>query len=247
MFATVVTVSGTTLSAGSAVATACTGISALVRVKKLNDGRFAVVYYNSGTYGAIITISGTVPSFSVVSLGGTGITSTGTSINIGDQIIAQTSTTTLNVLTNVSGVATAGTAVTISTIASGSSCCGYGPDYAVFGGAGTFTVAKIVGNNPVIVSSESVSTSLAVSPAVSALPDNNFLGPILAKNGKSGPALMGSSQSPLTLSYGGSGANASVNVAFGSTTFYLESPSVLWSSSNVPASFGVRVYRVEVS
>ena len=123
-------------------------------VAALSSGRFAVIYANTQTWGAIVTVTSTTASATTVQLGaGASANGGGTKVG-GNQLIVGASATEVNVLTDVSGTATAGTASAISLASNFAAPIGYGADYVSFAldSAGTFLLAtvKISGNNPVV-------------------------------------------------------------------------------------------------
>jgi primosomal replication protein N len=163
IFAIPIAVSGTTLTAGTVATT--TGYS-VTMVNLLSTGRFAIIFNNSFTVGGIISISGTVATISTVALG-TGTTMGSPGAKIGDQIILVSESNKVNVLTDISGTATAGTAITITSNTSGyCSPISIGTDYAVFAtsSSGIFwTVCKISGNNPIIYELDGVSNAVGAN------------------------------------------------------------------------------------
>lgn len=140
---------GTTLTAGTSASFGA-GSSAWRHFTALTTGRWAVVYTATNSYGAIVSVSGTVATVSTVLLNAAADLSAGAVVKIGDQLVVQCSTTKVNVLTDVTGTATAGTAVTTQTLSSSGACCAFGSDYAVFGGSSVFSTIKISGNDPVV-------------------------------------------------------------------------------------------------
>jgi hypothetical protein len=107
LYATPVTVSGTTLTAGTLASTTSTS-SAVSFPGLLASGRYAALFTNSTNHGAIISVSGTTATISAVSLGA----GTNAFVVSGSQVIAASSTV-VNVLTDSSGTAVAGTAVAL--------------------------------------------------------------------------------------------------------------------------------------
>ena len=99
----------------------------------------------------------------------------------------QCSTTVINVLTDASGTATAGTAITTQTLSTGG-CCGYGTDYAAFGGSGTYAVVKVSGNSPVFYESAGTGSVITTSNTNTELDDGQPSG-ILSLSGRSALAI----------------------------------------------------------
>jgi hypothetical protein len=152
IIATPLTVSaGTTLTAGTTAST--TGVQCRYATA-LSTGRWALIYQNTTTHGAIVTVTGTVATISVVSLSAAGSLYDYV-IKIGDQLLVVTSTTKVNVLTDASGTATAGTERTTGiTLSATSGWAGFGTDYgALVAGAvssSSYAVIKISGNSAYI-------------------------------------------------------------------------------------------------
>ena len=169
-YATPYTVSGSTLTKGTSAT--WTG-SFVLTVVGLASGRFAVVYTNTATWGAIVTVPSTTASVTTVQLG-TGASVNGGGTKVGaNQLIVGASATEANVLTDVGGTATAGTAVTVFIASNLSSSIGYGADYVSFAidSAGMMLLAtvKISGNNPVIYSSADTRVPVLVGGSVGAM------------------------------------------------------------------------------
>lgn len=152
IIATPLTVSaGTTLTAGTTAST--TGVQCRYATA-LSTGRWALIYQNTTTHGAIVTVTGTVATISAVSLSAAGDLYNYV-VKIGDQLLVAVSTTKVNVLTDASGTATAGTERTTGiTLSATSGWAGFGTDYgALVGGAlasSTYAVIKISGNSAYI-------------------------------------------------------------------------------------------------
>jgi hypothetical protein len=120
-FATPYTVSGTTITLGTGATYATTSASSY-QIRPISNGaRLAVVIPNTGAtsaIGIIISVAGTTASFSTVTLGtilNSGGTNNGGLLVSGSKLIfiATTSTGQSNILTDTSGTASAGTALTI--------------------------------------------------------------------------------------------------------------------------------------
>lgn len=146
-----VTVSGTTLTAGTQ-ATAVCDANAQYSPKLTafaTGGRFASLYTNTATYGAVVTVSGTTATVSTVSLTSTGAQTTRASLVTGNQLVVVTQGGQANVLTDSSGTAVAGTAVTLSAPAGAAY---YGSNYMWVHSASSNSITKIglSGNNPVV-------------------------------------------------------------------------------------------------
>ena len=158
-----VTVSGTTLTAGTQ-ATAVCDASAQYFPKLTafaTGGRFASLYTNTATYGAVVTVSGTTATVSTVSLTSTGVQTTQASLVTGNQLI-MVSSQQANVLTDSSGTAVAGTAVSAG---SSSGAAYYGSNYLWVHSAGSNHIIKVglSGNNPVV---QDVRALPSATPAV---------------------------------------------------------------------------------
>lgn len=158
-----VTVSGTTLTAGTQATAACDAGNYYPRLAAFaTGGRFASLYTNTATYGAVVTVSGTTATVSTVSLTSTGIQTTKASLITGNQLIVVTEGGQANVLTDSSGTAVAGTAVTVT---SASGAAYYGSNYLWVHSAGQSKIAKVglSGNNAVV---QDVRALPSATPAV---------------------------------------------------------------------------------
>ncbi len=146
-----VTVSGTTLTAGTqATATSDASLYYYPRLTAFaTGGRFASLYTNTATYGAVVTVSGTTATVSTVSLTSTGDQTTKASLVTGNQLVVVTQGGQANVLTDSSGTAVAGTAVTLSAPAGAAY---YGSNYVWVHSASGNRITKIglSGNNPAV-------------------------------------------------------------------------------------------------
>jgi hypothetical protein len=111
----VFTASSTTLTLGGNASLPLTGSPGAYLVRPLSTGRYAFVSYNSSTvYGSIISLSGTTPTSSTVTLMSGGALPAVTTVS--NQLVAVSSTTyttTLNVLTDNTGTGVAGTSVSV--------------------------------------------------------------------------------------------------------------------------------------
>lgn len=109
LYARPVTVSGTTLTLGTEASTTCTNPTVFWSISALSSGRFAIIYNNTHEYGAIVTISSTTATLSVVQL------SPGQNINgltskiYTNQVLLSGNNGYWNVLTDSAGTAVAGT------------------------------------------------------------------------------------------------------------------------------------------
>lgn len=145
-----VTVSGTTLTAGTQATAACDANNYYPRLAAFaTGGRFASLYTNSATYGAVVTVSGTTATVSTVSLTSTGAQTTKASLIKGNQLIVVTEGGQANVLTDSSGTAVAGTA---RLVGAPSGVAYYGSDHLWVHSAGTNSITKVglSGNNAVV-------------------------------------------------------------------------------------------------
>lgn len=239
-----VTVSaGTTLTAGTLAAS--TG-SAFRYLTALSTGRWAVVYTNTNCIGAIISVSGTVASMSVVTLNAAADLVQGAVVKIGDQLVVQCSATVINVLTDAAGTATAGTAITTQTLASAGAACGYGSDYAAFGGTGTYAVVKVSGNNPVFYEAAGTGSTVTTSigGGLQEIDDGQPSG-IISLSGRSALAI--TTTGGLVNVFGASAASVIYGMTTGGYNASLrQSDSVLWSAGQSAAGSGIRVHRTEM-
>lgn len=112
MYATPVTVSGTTLTVGTLASTTATSATTRLYAGAFSSGRYGFVYLNTNLYGAVINVSGTTATISAVQL------TTSANITIkaagvsGNQVLISNegaSALNVNVLTDSSGTAVAGT------------------------------------------------------------------------------------------------------------------------------------------
>lgn len=119
IYAKPVTVSGVTLTGGTGttLTSNLTGFSC----RKLDSGRIAIVYLNTNLWGAIVSLSGTVATNSIVQLGTTSLGGANrfNIHKVGNQLIVACGSSTvnfntINVLTDNAGVAVAGTSPLLS-------------------------------------------------------------------------------------------------------------------------------------
>ena len=233
---------GTTLTAGTSAGFGA-GSTAWRHFTALTTGRWAVVYTNTNSYGAIVSVSGTVATVSTVLLNAAADLTAGAVVKIGDQLVVQCSTTKVNVLTDVSGTATAGTAVTTQTTATGGACAGFGSTYAVFGGTGTYDIVKLSGNNPVLYEKGAVQTG--VIAAGDEEWSDSYPGKVLSSATRSGLVVKGTA--PTSLMFTSSGPQDICNAVPFSTSYCKhQSASVLWAGYQPAASTTVRIHRLEM-
>jgi len=233
---------GTTLTAGTSAGFGA-GSTAWRHFTALTTGRWAVVYTNTNSYGAIVSVSGTVATVSTVLLNAAADASQGAVVKIGDQLVVQCSTTKVNVLTDVSGTATAGTAVTTQTMASSGACTGFGADYAVFSGTSTYDIVKLSGNNPVLYEQGSVQSDLLSSGNEEW--SDSYPGKVLSSATRSGLVIRGTSN--MLVMFTGTGPQDACNVAFiSSGNFRHQSAAILWGVYQTAASATIRIYRLEM-
>lgn len=239
-----VTVSaGTTLTAGTLGT--ITG-SAFRYLTALTTGRWAVVYTNTNSYGGIISVSGTTATITGVELNAAADAAQGAVVKIGDQLIVQCSATKVNVLTDVSGTATAGTAVTTTTLGTSIAACGFGSDYAVLGGTAVYALIKISGNNPVLYDQNAVATGI-ISAGSSQTTNDGYPTLVLSSSTKS--AIVLKSASPTVLAFNSSGPYEilATNLGLGVAGWVHQSASVGWcASQGANASTSIRVTRMEM-
>lgn len=165
LYAQPITQSGTTLTGGTQ-ATLATN-SNYYSVRALASGRWALVYPNSGVYGAIVSLSGTVATASSPVLLGSGATVPGAVWAKGSQVVVCGDATGTpffaNVLTDSAGAAVAGTAITRDGLAF-TMLAGNDIDAAWVVNSptnalnGTVRRIGISGNNPVVLSATPVSS-----------------------------------------------------------------------------------------
>lgn len=239
-----VTVSaGTTLTAGTLGT--ITG-SAFRYLTALTTGRWAVVYTNTNSYGGIISVSGTTATITGVELNAAADAAQGAVVKIGDQLIVQCSATKVNVLTDVSGTATAGTAVTTTTLGTSVAACGFGSDYAVLGGTAVYALIKISGNNPVLYDQNAVATGI-ISAGSGQTTNDGYPTLVLSSSTKS--AIVLKSASPTVLAFNSSGPYEilATNLGLGVSGWVHQSASVGWcASQGANASTSIRVTRMEM-
>lgn len=121
IYAGAYTISGTTATLGTEINTAAT--SAIYRSIKMPTGRVAIIFLNTTAVGGFVTVSGTTPSLSTASLGtATAPLTTGADVAVISSTkvlyagsIAAT-TWNINILSDTSGTASAGTEITLATI-----------------------------------------------------------------------------------------------------------------------------------
>ena len=233
---------GTTLTAGTSAGFGA-GSTAWRHFTALTTGRWAVVYTNTNSYGAIVSVSGTVATVSTVLLNAAADLSAGAVVKIGDQLVVQCSTTKVNVLTDVSGTATAGTAVTTQTTISSGACTGFGSDYAVFSGTSTYDIVKLSGNNPVLYEQGSVQSDLLSSGNEEW--SDSYPGKVLSSATRSGLVIR--STSNMLVMFTGTGPQDVGNVALiPSGNFRHQSVAILWGIYQIAASATIRIYRLEM-
>ncbi len=237
-----VTVSaGTTLTPGTLAASTGTAFRFLTA---LSTGRWAVVFTNTNCIGAIISVSGTVASMSVVTLNAAADLVQGAVVKIGDQLVVQCSATVINVLTDAAGTATAGTAITTQTLSTANSACGYGSDYAAFGGSSTYAVVKVSGNNPVFYEASGTGSTVTTSNSNPELDDGQPSG-ILSLSGRSAIGVT-TDGAPVNV-FGASAASVNLSLTTGATGASLrQSDSVLWATGLSVSGSGIRVHRLEM-
>lgn len=104
-----VSVSGSTLTAGTAATTACTG--AFLSAGVLSTGRFAVAYLSSANVvsGAVIDVPSTTATLTTAVLASTAFTLSSTAAIVSDATLLVGGAGLCNTLTDDAGVATAGT------------------------------------------------------------------------------------------------------------------------------------------
>lgn len=165
LYAQPITQSGTSLTVGTQAS--LTTNSNYYHVRALASGRWALVYPNSGVYGAIVSLSGTVATASSPVLLGSGATVPGAVWAKGSQAVvcgdASGNPFFANVLTDNAGAAVAGTAITRDgsafTMLVGSDIDAAwvvnNPSNAL---NGTVRRIGISGNNPVVFSATPVSS-----------------------------------------------------------------------------------------
>lgn len=233
---------GTTLTAGTSAGFGA-GSTAWRHFTALTTGRWAVVYTNTNSYGAIVSVSGTVATVSTVLLNAAADLSAGAVVKIGDQLVVQCSTTEVNVLTDVSGTATAGTAVTTQTTISSGACTGFGSDYAVFSGTSTYDIVKLSGNNPVLYEQGSVQSDLLFSGDEEW--SDSYPGKVLSSATRSGLVIRATSNR--LVMFTGTGPQDVGNVALiPSGNFRHQSVAILWGIYQIAASATIRIYRLEM-
>jgi hypothetical protein len=152
LYATPVTVSGSSLSKGTEATTTISSAGGICSSPFLTGGRWVALYQNSGMWAAVVSVSGTTATMSTVnttlSVGG----GNGYAIYpIGNQAIVFANGST-NVVTDNSGTAAIGTSFTPS----GSVTFGFGwnaTNTAMLCGSATGSVAAvgISGNNPILL------------------------------------------------------------------------------------------------
>lgn len=245
-YAVPITVSaGTTLVVGTVATTACNGSA--YTLAALSTGRWAAIYTNTATQGAIISVAGTVATLSIVALG-TGASLNSAGVKVGDQIIVASEAGLVNVLTDVAGVATAGTAISANTGTSGNaSPVAYGSDYAVFANnlttSANWSVIKISGNNPYLFEyGNAVIGGVPTNggPGLSGTPDcvlsiSGKSAMVLPNNGGGFAIQFGSTLKILLLP-----PMASNNGAF------KQSASVVWVGYGLVSATNIRINRLEL-
>lgn len=237
---------GTTLTAGTSVT--ITG-SAFRYFAQLSTGRFAIIYTNTNSYGAIVTVAGTVATETNALLNAAADTAAGAVIRIGDQLIVQCSTTIVNVLTDVSGTATAGTGITTQTMDVTYGCCGFGSDYAVFSGTNLYVMVKISGNNPSLFDSGYASTGVISTGITSVWRNDAYPTGVLSSSNKSCTAIK--SATGTVLSFSTSGPDRVLNtssypIALDQNAFVHQSASVLWAAGQMQAVAKILIVRLEM-
>jgi len=242
--ATPITVSaGTTLTPGTAATSTATAFRYL---SALSTGRWAVVFTNTNCIGGIISVSGTVASISVVTLNAAADGAQGSVVKIGDQLVVQCSVTVVNVLTDAAGTATAGTSITVPTL-SATAACGYGSDYAAFGGSSIYVSVKVSGNNPSFYEAAGTGSTVVtngVGGGSQEFDDGQPTG-ILSLSGRSAVAI--SATGGLVNVFGASAATVRYGMTTGAYNLSLrQSDSVLWAAGQSAVGSGIRVHRVEM-
>lgn len=232
---------GTTLTPGTLAASTGTAFRFLTA---LSTGRWAVVFTNTNCLGAIISVSGTVASMTTVTLNAAADLAAGAVVKIGDQLVVQCSDTVINVLTDAAGTATAGTAITTQTLSTANSACGYGSDYAAFGGSSTYAVVKVSGNNPVFYEAAGTGSTVTTSNNNPELDDGQPSG-ILSLSGRSAIGVT-TNGAPVNV-FGASAASVNLSLTTGATGASLrQSDSVLWATGLSVSGSGIRVHRLEM-
>lgn len=160
------TMAGTTLTPGTQASASSNGQSYSVRA--LASGRWALIYQNSGVYGALLSLAGTVASVGTPVLLGSGATSMPVVYAKGSQVIvcgdANGSPFFANVLTDNAGTAVAGTAITRDGSAN-TAMLGSDADSVWLINSGTSSAAGrgyrigISGNNPVVLNAVQINSA----------------------------------------------------------------------------------------
>ena len=239
---------GTTLTGGTSASTASTANARYVTA--LSTGRWAMVYTNTNCMGGIISVSGTVATITTVTLNAAADI-LGSVVKLGDQLVVQCSTTKINVLTDASGTATAGAAVTTGTLAGVNAITAYGTDYVVFGASGSHYVIKLSGNNPVLADNCYHGTGVVSNAGVDSgiMPDDGPPMNVLTFAGKSALVCPLTTQGPCTMLFGASAATAKlalVTPAY-AWSWAFQSPAIMWAGGQMYASTIIRVWRLEMT
>lgn len=181
LYAKPFTVSGSTLTGGTEASTAGTAIN---HTGVLSTGRWFVVYENTTKYGCVISVSGTTASISTSSLGMTTGAVYAWPMSSGGQVLVAVNNAGVNVLTDSSGTAVAGTAKPIGPFGGGRfdgegitnvtgglvyryGVSGYEPTLSVVGSTPTNNSAS-----PVVPNVKCTRTSIGVQSATQSLGGN---------------------------------------------------------------------------
>jgi hypothetical protein len=228
LFAVPVSLSGTTLTAGTQATATVTNYQGLIG-GVLSSGRYAVAYTNSTVFGGIINVSGTTATISTVNLGvGAGTAADRALLVVGAQAIVG-ATNDINVLTDNSGTAVAGSAI------GGGVPFGYTASALLVNPGntrGSYLAIGISGNNPAL--SHSHMATFDSTATVSAWPawrqGNGALGHLTLRTstGKH-VALMASSTPPFALSMtSGQATVRAWGVSLGQQAFKSSSEAAVW-------------------
>ena len=236
-FGTVVTITGIANGAGASLLTA------------LSTGRWALIYSNTQAYGAIISVSGTTVTTSTVQLSASAI-GTYNHCKLGDQIVVASTTTKVNVLTDASGTATAGTEITIPTTVS-AAVMGFGTDFVVLCQAttGSPLVIKIIGNNAVLYDSPYTYTGSAQLLTSGLVLDWEVPSSTVLSTGTKSSNVLGVTAST-AMSYdstnGASLRLLPVPIYQTNNVIWRQSDTVLFTGIQAGAGANIRIYRLEL-
>ncbi len=187
-----VSVSGSTLTAGTSASIATSAYNNLV-CRSLPSGRWALIYENNYVYGAIVSVSGTVASLTTAQLSGSAMTfSRGVVHQIANQCIVTADGGNgfhiINVLTDNAGTAVAGTEIANSIFGYINGFFGYSAT-ELWGHSrfnGSFSIAFTVGlsgNNPVITYYSNYGSNTASANGALDTPNNSYSSaPLVGKN-----------------------------------------------------------------